>query len=444
MKLDFEQYLKVSEFLNNKNSEDFKNYKKEFYKNNSKYNSKDKLKYLLDYYKSKSIKKDESQNILQIMIILKRILIGFAFSLGLILTVLYYDNDKKVDIGLYSITSVIFPLLYFFYLAYIHFSYKFPTKNEPSILNLFLKNKFDNFKDELSHVLKTYSTMLWIKSVIYYSIGALITTMLVFKLAGVTFYSGTAYGANDYEKSNQQIEKIISLDKNLTNNKISNNSPKKDESSAYWSRVITAVLIIMIILKIVLYFLARRNNIKTIKEALVNQGEDFFNILKTSADIGLSVDDNEDILLTNQAQNKLNIEEKRSLKKYYILYYEINPEDQSKIQYNISNEENLKNKEFSSYSYCLLKKVKDDINTLKELSNLVIIYTSPETIPDETFKENIIEILTKTQTNDIWIIPLKDEFGKLQLLRKNDKDYNKWDDMIKNINNNHIRIHFDI
>lgn len=200
----------------------------------------------------------------------------------------------------------------------------------------------------------------------------------------------------------------------------------------------------MIILKIVLYFLARRNNIKTIKQALVNQGEDFFNILKTNADIGLSVDDNEDILLTNQAQNKLNIEEKRSLKKYYILYYEINPEDQSKIQYNISNEENLKNKEFSSYSYCLLKKVKDDINTLKELSNLVIIYTSPETIPDETFKENIIEILTKTQTNDIWIIPLKDEFGKLQLLRKNDKDYNKWDDMIKNINNNHIRIHFDI
>lgn len=444
MKLDFEQYLKVSEFLNNKNSEDFKNYKKEFYKKNSEYNSKDELKYLLEYYDRESINKDESQNILQIMIILKRILIGFAFSLGLILTVLYYDNDKKVDIGLYSITSVIFPLLYFLYLAYIHFSYKFPKKNEPSILNLFLKNKFENFKDELSHVLKTYSTMLWIKSVIYYSIGALITTMLVFKLAGVTFYSGTAYGANDYEKSNQQIEKIISLDKNLTNNKISNNSPKKDESSAYWSRVITAVLIIMIILKIVLYFLARRNNIKTIKQALVNQGEDFFNILKTNADIGLSVDDNEDILLTNQAQNKLNIEEKRSLKKYYILYYEINPEDQSKIQYNISNEENLKNKEFSSYSYCLLKKVKDDINTLKELSNLVIIYTSPETIPDETFKENIIEILTKTQTNDIWIIPLKDEFGKLQLLRKNDKDYNKWDDMIKNINNNHIRIHFDI
>ena len=444
MKLDFEQYLKVSEFLNNKKSEDFKNYKKEFYKKNSEYNSKDELKYLLEYYDRESINKDESQNILQIMIILKRILIGFAFSLGLILTVLYYDNDKKVDIGLYSITSVIFPLLYFLYLAYIHFSYKFPKKNEPSILNLFLKNKFENFKDELSHVLKTYSTMLWIKSVIYYSIGALITTMLVFKLAGVTFYSGTAYGANDYEKSNQQIEKIISLDKNLTNNKISNNSPKKDESSAYWSRVITAVLIIMIILKIVLYFLARRNNIKTIKQSLVNQGEVFFNILKTNADIGLSVDDNEDILLTNQAQNKLNIEEKRSLKKYYILYYEINPEDQSKIQYNISNEENLKNKEFSSYSYCLLKKVKDDINTLKELSNLVIIYTSPETIPDETFKENIIEILTKTQTNDIWIIPLKDEFGKLQLLRKNDKDYNKWDDMIKNINNNHIRIHFDI
>ena len=438
MKLNFEQYLKVSEFLNSKNSEDFKNYKKEFYKKNSEYKIGEKLKYLEEYYDGESKKKDESQNILEDIFILKRILIGFALFLGFLLTVLYYE--KEVDVGLYIITSVIFPLSYFFYLVYRHFSYKFPDKYEPSILNKVLKIKFENFKDELSHVLKTYSTMLWIKSAIFYSIGALITTMLIFNLVGVKFYSGNTYGANDYEKSYQQTENINLLDKNLTNNKISTNSLKKDESSAYWSRVITAVLIVMIILKIVLYFLARRKNIKTIKQALINQGEDFFNILEKNVDIGSNETNNkEDNPFENKPQSRL----EQEYNKYYILYYQINSDEQSKIQFNISNHDYLKNKTFNSYSYGLFGKKEDDILTLKKLNNLVIVYISPETIPDERFKKNMIEILESNVT-DIWIVPLKDDNDKLELLRKDDKDYKKWEKVIANIDNNHVRIHFDV
>lgn len=438
MKLNFEQYLKVSEFLNSKNSEDFKNYKKEFYKKNSEYKIGEKLKYLLEYYDGKSINKDESQNILEDIFILKRILIGFALFLGFLLTVLYYE--KEVDVGLYIITSVIFPLSYFFYLVYRHFSYKFPKKYEPSILNRVLKIKFENFKNELSHVLKTYSTMLWIKSAIFYSIGALITTMLIFNLVGVKFYSGNTYGANDYEKSYQQTENINLLDKNLTNNKISNNSLKKVESSAYWSRVITAVLIVMIILKIILYFLARRNNIKTIEQALINQGKDFFNILEKNVDIGSNETNNkEDKPFENKPQSRL----EQEYNKYYILYYQINSDEQSKIQFNISNHDYLKYKTFNSYSYGLFGKKEDDILTLKKLNNLVIVYISPETIPDERFKKNMIEILESNVT-DIWIVPLKDDNDKLELLRKDDKDYKKWEKVIANIDNNHVRIHFDV
>lgn len=439
MKLNFEQYLKVSEFLNSKNSEDFKNYKKEFCKNGCEYKREEKLEYLKEYYKEESIKKDGSQNILEDIFILKRILIGFALFFGFLLTVSYYE--KEVDVGLYIITSVIFPLSYFFYLVYRHFSYKFPDKYEPSILNKVLKIKFENFKDDLSHVLKTYSTMLWIKLAIFYSIGALITTMLIFNLVGVKFYSGNTYGANDYEKSYQQTENVNLLDKNLTNNKISTNSIKKDESSAYWSRVITAVLIIMIILKIVLYFLARRNNIKTIEQALINQGEDFFNILEKNVDIGSNETNNkEDNPFENKRQSRLEQEE---YNKYYILYYQINSDKQSKIQFNISNDDYLKNKIFNSYSYGLFGKKEDDILTLKKLNNLVIVYTSPETIPDERFKKDMIEILESNVTS-IWIVPLKNDNDKLELLRKDDKDYKKWDKMTRDINNNHIRIHFDV
>lgn len=283
--------------------------------------------------------------------------------------------------------------------------------------------------------------MLWIKLAIFYSIGALITTMLIFNLVGVKFYSGNTYGANDYEKSYQQTENVNLLDKNLTNNKISTNSIKKDESSAYWSRVITAVLIIMIILKIVLYFLARRNNIKTIEQALINQGEDFFNILEKNVDIGSNETNNkEDNPFENKRQSRLEQEE---YNKYYILYYQINSDKQSKIQFNISNDDYLKNKIFNSYSYGLFGKKEDDILTLKKLNNLVIVYTSPETIPDERFKKDMIEILESNVTS-IWIVPLKNDNDKLELLRKDDKDYKKWDKMTRDINNNHIRIHFDV
>lgn len=277
--------------------------------------------------------------------------------------------------------------------------------------------------------------MLWIKSAIFYSIGALITTMLIFNFVGVKFYSGNTYGANDYEKSYQQTQNI-----NLTNNKISTNSLKKDESSAYWSRVITAALIIMIILKIVLYFLARRNNIITIKQALINQGKDFFNILQKNVDIGSNETNNkEDNPFENKPQNGL----KQEYNKYYILYYQIDLDEQSKIQFNISNHDYLKNKTFNSYSYELFGKEEDDILTLKKLNNLVIVYTSPETIPDERFKKNMMEIL-ESNVNDIWIIPLKHNMDSLQLLRKDDKDYKKWEKVIANIDNNHVRIHFDV
>jgi hypothetical protein len=434
LKLNLEQYLKLTEFFNNKNVKDFKNYKKKFYTNHKEYDNEKQLNYLLEYYATESINKDESQNIIETISIVKKIVITLALILGLLVTFLFFS--KEINIKIYILTSIILPFIYLGYLAYRHFSYDFPSKDpEISILNWYVKNKFKAFKftNNLSYVIKTYSTMLWIKSAIFYAVGVLIATIIIFSVLSVTFYSGTTYGANDYQHT-----KDINQSKNLINNQ------DTQHSSAYWSRVITTVLIVMIILKIGLYFLARRNNIKTIKQALINQGEEFFNILKTSADIGLSeYSIKEENRTINQVQSTSNTEKIKSLKNYHILYYQIDLEEQSKIEFNISNKDYLKNKTFNSYSYGLFGKKEEDISTLKELNNLVIIYTSPQTIPDDRFKKNMIDIL-KSNVTDIWIIPLKDENGKLELMRKDDKDYNKWNKMIVNINNNHIRIHFDV
>lgn len=82
MKPDFEQYLKVSEFLNNKNSEDFKNYKKEFYKEYPKYNSEEKLKYLSKYYENADFKSKNSQDMIEAILIFKKTVITLSLVLG--------------------------------------------------------------------------------------------------------------------------------------------------------------------------------------------------------------------------------------------------------------------------------------------------------------------------------------------------------------------------
>lgn len=436
-KLNLEQYFNMSDFLNNKSEEDFKKYKKEF---QTEYNNEMKLDYLTRCLNSEKDKAYEVNNIFERVSTIEKSIVIFAFILGLVLTFLFYD--KEINIKLYIITSVIIPLVYFGYLVYRYFTYKFPYKEESSILSSLLKKLFNKPVEKHSHVLKTYSLMIWTKFAISYAVGVLLSTFIIFNTQSVTFYSGTTYGANDYK----QTKDINNSDVNLTKHDgISGNNKNQQHSSAYWSRVISIILIIMIFLKIGLYLLAKKNNTKTIKQALVNQGEKFFEILNKNVEIGLSEENNidTDISKHEQNENKLQQQEGTDLKDYYILYYQINPDDQNKIEYDISNKNNLKDKTFNSYSYGLFNKEEDDNKTLQKLNSLVVVYTSPETIPDETFKENMLNIL-KTNVTDIWIVPLKDDNNQLNLLRKNDKDYAKWEKVISSINNNHIRIHFEV
>lgn len=431
-KLNLKQYFDISNFLKNKTDKDFKEFKTEFLKED--YNDDKKLYYLKKYYKPEDKKTD---NIFETILLIEGGVLLFSFLIGFVFTFLFYD--KEINIKLYAITSICFPLLYFVYLLFRNYTYKFPTKAEQSVLNLLLKKKFRNFDEGHSHVIKIHSILLWMKIAISYTIGVFVATMIIFSVYSVTFYSGTTYGANDYNVSYQSTS-----DTNKSNSsvQIAVAEQNKHHSSAYWSKIITYVLAIMIVLKLIIYLFARKNNILTMEQALINQGKDLFDVLKTNTEIGLSEECNK-VELINEYE-KHNISEKQEKidsKDYYILYYQISPDIQSKIKYNISNEDNLKDKTFSSYSYGLFDKDEDDIQTLEKLNNLVVVYTSAETIPDEAFKRNMQDILKSV--TDIWIVPLKDDNNELNLLEKEDKDYNKWEKVIKNINNNHIRIHFD-
>lgn len=433
--IDLELYFNISNFLKNKRDKDFIKYKDKFYEKFKTYDDKREIEYLVDYYKTNCNKRDEKYKIFKYIKFLKKIILISSFILGVGLTFLFFNKD--ININLYLITSVGLPLIYFIYLGWGYFRYTFPNKPEESILNWFLKKQFTNFSDEHSHILKTYSTMLLVEAGISYTIGVLAATIIIFSVFNVNFYSETTYGANDYK-----IDRNISDINNSTN--IKTNQITTNYSGAYYSRFITLILVLMIGFKTILYLFTKKNNKITINLALINQGDNFLKALKSIVDIGL--EDEEKNSSINNQKSKLNSIEKEdniNIESYYILYYEIEDFNIDKIEYNISNNSNLKDKVFKSFSYGLFDKEDDDINTLKKLNNLVIIYTSAETIPDETFKDNMLDII-KTDVNNIWIIPLKDDNNKLELLRKDDKDYQKWEKIITQIDDNRIRIHFDL
>ncbi len=444
-KLNIEKYFKISNFLKSKNEKDFKLYRQNFYKKDKTYKDREKLAYLFEYYKSENSEENEAEKIIGSIEFFEKLLFIVFFILAFAITFLFYN--KEVNVYLYLLSSVFLPLAYLLYLAYRHFSYKFPSKRaEFSFLNELLKKKFKDFKDEHSYVIKTYSVMVFIKTGISYTLGVLLATILIFSVYKVTFYTETTYGANDYievieGKKTNKVEANSNTKENISTGQ------RKHYSSAYWSRLITIVLFIMIALKIVLYFLARRNNRKTIKQALEKQGKDFFNILKTTVYIGGNKEyKQKDISFYKEKEPKNKISDKNeNIENFYILYYQIDENEQDNIQFDIVEENKyLKNKNFYTYSYGLFEQEDEDLNTLEKLDNLVIVYTSPQTIPDESFKEDILRIKNGTKVRNIWIVPLKDEDEKLFLLKKDDKDYAKWEKIIKKIDDVNIRIHFDV
>jgi hypothetical protein len=440
MKFNIEIYLNISEFLKTKTQNDFQNHKKEFYKNHKKFDEKKRLNYLLEYYDYE--KKDENNNkeysSIHTFILIKKFLPLIFLLLGFFITWFWFDKDE-INLKIYFLVSIIPPFIILFYAIYKQFFSN--NKSDLSFLIYLLKKiNFQNFEfnKDFLYVIKISKLFIWIA--IWYEIGILIATITIFSVFSVTFYSGTTYGANDYQITrniNVSSTKNIKTEKKYT-----------QYSSAFWSKIITFLLIIMIFSKLLLYFLVQKKSIKIIKEALINSGDEFFYVLKNNVYIGQS-EKNIKIEKQNLDTTEIKKVQKKELTKddinhYDVLYYQIDLEEQSKINFNLSNEESLKNKTFSSYAYRLFGKKEEDNIILKKLKNLVIIYTSPQTIPDEQFKRNMLEILNLDNVHYIWIIPLKDENNRFSLIKKDDKDYAKWDKIIKKINDKNIRIYSEL
>jgi len=413
--ITIKDYFTLSEILKNQDNKTIQDYQKSI---NYQYNKDEKLKELYKFYDNFKDKQSFNINLFEKLNNIKKILLTIIFLISFFITYNYFDNE--INIKTYLLFSVALPLIYSLFTLIKITRYKYPQKDETSFLNTFIKKISSNFENKHNHILKTYSIVMFVEIGISYAVGILVATMIIFWSHSITFYSETSYSS-----TNTTIEKI---------------QTKKDRvivSKSYWSKLITLLIFLVISLKIVLRYFANKVLQKTINNSLEEQAQLFFDVMQTNTNIYKNSIDKEDNTV-NKQEFYIQIEKNQS-SIYHKLYYEIEFEDAKNIEF---KDDTLKEKSFKEYSFALFDRDDEDEEVLQELSNLVLIFTSPESLADETFKNYIQQMLQNPNIVQIWILPLVQQENKLILSKKGDEKYFDYKKKIeKMINNDRVSLY---
>ncbi len=426
-KITLQTYFSISDLLDMKSRDDFKIYKDElFYKDNN-YEKGSDIEELLKFHSSEEVR--NKSEVFEYLKLFKTFILYIGFIVAVLLTA--YNFDENINIKTYAIFSIVVPLIWMIVSAYRLFSYKFPSKYEKSIFNtLFLKSiKID---EKYSHVIKTYSMQSWLEVAISYTVGVLLSTVFIFWAYSINFYSQTTYGSMESLSTNVEITK-----------QIKDSSLENMHSKAYYSYLITGVIVILIFFKFILMLKAKRNLHVTMLTSLKEQAQEFFDVMNTSVEIKSNHNDFDSNKMQAGANTSLNnIESLTNLKEYYVLYYNMELSQKEQVVFDFSKDIELADKSSDSYSFAIFNKEDEDKKVITKIGNLVMIFTSVQSLPDNTFKDDIKQILSNENVKQIWVLPLVEVSSSLyELSQKSDDNYVEFKKQIENMQNLKVRLY---
>jgi len=423
-KIPLKKYFEISNSLENSTQEDFKIYKKELLESGASFNKDNKLQELLDF--SEKREKDISlTNFFEHIDFIKDILLWGVFMFTLLIS--YFAIDETININKFIIFSIFLPFLYITIMSFKILRYSFPKKDEHSFLSYILSySDFIEYNPIHSHIIKTYSMKLSVYFGLVYTLAILFYTFIIFFTTSVSFVMPSTFDID-----------IFSFISNISKEEFS-------QSLLAWL-LITFIVIFILIPKVVLLFFANRNIEDSIKISLLEQGEDFFDIIYTSVEIK----EHTEIAIVKEIDEEekfseqIMAEEASLFSDYYNLYYNMDFETQQKIIFDFDNDVDLKEKSFQEFSYAIFGEEDEDEQTILKLGNLVLIFTSPETSADNTFKDDVEEILKQESIQQIWIIPLvEDTQNNYIIATKGDDKYSEWQKQINiNLANPKVRLY---
>jgi len=404
--MTIENYFNISKILKTKKLKDFQAYQK---KVNYTYNKDEKFNELNKFYKDVNDKNSSYDTIFKQLNSIRKLVLIVIFLITFLFTYNYFTTE--INVKTYLLFSVALPLLYSVFALTKVITYKYPQKYEVSFLNSFLKRISSSFDKKHNHIIKTYSIVLLIEMGISYALAILVATMIIFWSQSITFYSQTTYNAKSHVKD------------------LINKQDRVIESKSFYSKVITIAILFVIFLKIILRYFAIKIMNKTILNSLEEQAKIFFDLMQQNTLI-YKKEIPKEKSFTKIEKNSLKIVNNSFSDIYYKLYYEIDFDEIKKI---VFNDDTLDKKTLKEYSFALFDQEDEDDKVLSSLQNLILIFASPESLADETFRGYIKQMLQKDNIVQIWILPLVRDNDNYILAQKGDSKYLDWKDKIENI-----------
>ncbi|SFV54881.1 hypothetical protein MNB_SM-6-1340 [hydrothermal vent metagenome] len=339
----------------------------------------------------------------------RTILLSLIFTIVMLFS--FISIQKSINIKIYLVFGIIIPFLYLLYVAWQTLFYKFPNKEESSLVAFFAK-KYPQYDRRDTHIFKTFTTLLFVEMGIVYTFSILLSTIFIFWAYSIEFYSESSYAFLD----------PVKIWFGVTNGSGHTILPQH-----FFAIAITLSIIILLLLKSFIWLLAKKNLQKAMNQALLQKAQTLLQQLSQSVEIQVS-NNTKNTIENFETQTKAEQQIDRS--HYDLLFYQFTFNEKIVNILELQNDSDLSNLQAEYYSFALYGEEQEDDKTIKKLQNLVIVVTSPQTLPDNTFKDDMLAMLETNRVRQIWIIPLVEKDGIFQKAYKGDYLYEEWQKQI--------------
>jgi len=407
--MDIKTYFEIVDTFLHVNKKEYKSFADTVYKNKIQFTSLEDIAKKFYHF----IHKTSTSLFFQIETYSK-IIVFSAFGIGFLLGMVFFQ--KTININLFLIISIIFPFVLMLFGSYRILAYRFPIKKEKTFLERFLPKEFELAAED-THLLKTYLFVVFQKMAIAYAFGILLSTMFLFFVNQVDFNYD-----NTYNLSVAFEQKIVDFFAVVWDWALPEFVPKLDDLEQ--NRGVFAVFILLSILvwnllpRFLLLMVAYKKYNRALHNALEIKTKELILVLESSVQVDTKASYKRPSI--NDAQKK---KEKMPLhiETVYKLFYEMQPCDI------ILDDKVLLDKPQKSFAVATFDMDEnEEQKIIDELKNLVIVFPSAQTLPDESFKSFIKKILQNKNVLQIWIVVTIEKENSIKVALKTDKNYNEW------------------
>jgi len=430
--INAKKYFDIATLLSVKTENDFSQYRKNVHEKQGTFD-KNNLIEELQKYSLENIQEDDTIYYRSLQRV-RNWLFGCTIVFAIFLSFLFIGNS--IDINLFLLKAIVIPFIFMFVSWIGIMRYKYPNKKVDStlikMLNKIPSLKFDN---KYYHIYKAYFVQVFQIAGILFSVTILVCTILLLLFTSISYsYETTIIDilweqkiiilfASPWSWAMPSFVPDLELIKIafLGDDAFIKNTPQR-----VWAVFqIMSIVTWIVIPRIIVWFLAKKVLAQVLCTSLEVQGEVFWkSIFKKSEyskmeKVEVVEKENEQSAVAPNISNTL-------YKDFYNIYYELTIQESQNIDF-VYDDRNLDKKTFRSFTLGNFEEEEQDEITLEKLGNLVLVFVSPASLPDESFKDQLKKILTNENVQQIWVAPLiQIEEEKYRLANRRDEEYSEW------------------